>query len=57
MEPASELSGITAVFSSIMGWFGSFLTTVTSHPVLMIGIAVFLVGAVIGLVYRAVHGR
>lgn len=57
MEASSELTNIGTVFSQIMTWFGTFLSTVTTHPVLMIGISVFLVGAVIGLVYRAVHGR
>lgn len=52
-------TGITVLgtlFDSITGWIVSIVTTITSSPVLMLTLGIFLVGAIIGLAYRLIRG-
>lgn len=54
---ASSLTTLGEVLTAIWGWFTGFLTTLSTEPILLIGLA-FMVGSlVIGLVFSAVRGR
>lgn len=53
---ATPMENLTAVLTAIWGWITTGLKTVTSEPILLIGLGIFVVGAVIGLTYRLIHG-
>ena len=50
------LESVGTVFSQLMTWIGSLVTTIVSTPLLLIPVGVFLAGAVIGLAYRLIRG-
>lgn len=54
--PSNDLSNLGTVFTQITSWVQSIVTTITSSPVLMIGLGIFVVGGVIGLGYRLIRG-
>lgn len=53
---ATPMENLTSVLTAIWGWITTALTTVTSSPILLLGLGIFVAGAVIGLVYRLIHG-
>lgn len=53
---STPMENLTSVLTAIWGWITTALTTVTSSPILLIGLGIFVAGAVIGLVYRLIHG-
>ena len=54
--PSNDLSNLGTVFTQITSWVQSIVSTITSSPVLMIGLGIFVVGGVIGLGYRLIRG-
>lgn len=50
------ISNLTTLFSTITGWVSSLVDTITSSPILMLTLGIFVVGAVIGLAYRLIRG-
>lgn len=54
--PAEGMTNLGTTFSQILSWVTDMLGVIFSNPVLMIGLAIFIVGAVIALVYRMVRG-
>lgn len=50
------MTNLGTLFSEITGWVTSIVSTITSSPVLMLGLGIFIVGAVIGLAYRLIRG-
>lgn len=56
VTPNTDLNNLGTVFTQIASWVQSIVTTITSSPVLMIGLGIFVVGAVIGLAYRLIRG-
>lgn len=59
MEPTTVNAGIQnlgTLFTWITSRMGTLVNTITSSPVLMIGLGIFVVGAVIGLAYRLIRG-
>lgn len=52
----SDLSNLGTVFTQITTWVASIVSTITSSPILLTGLGIFVVGAVIGLAYRLIHG-
>ena len=52
----ANLDGLAAVFSQLMTWLGSLVTTIAENPLLLISVGIFVTGAVIGLAYRLIHG-
>lgn len=50
------MDNLGVLFTTITGWMSTLVTTITSSPVLMIGLGIFVVGAVIGLAYRLIRG-
>lgn len=55
-EVSTNLDGLTAVFSQLMTWIGSLVTTIASNPLLLVSLGVFVAGAVIGLATRLIRG-
>lgn len=56
LEADAGMTNLGTLFTSITGWMTSIVTTITSSPVLMIGLGIFVTGAVIGLAYRLIRG-
>lgn len=50
------MENLTTVLTNIWSWISTGLTTITSSPILLIGLGIFVAGAVIGLVYRLIRG-
>lgn len=50
------MTQLTSVVTSLWTMVTEGLTTITSQPILLIGLGIFVVGAVIGLVYRMIRG-
>ena len=48
------LEALGTIFNQIMTWMGSLVTTITSKPILLIPVGIFVVGAVIGLASRLI---
>ena len=46
------MENLSSVLTAIWGWISTGLTTITGSPILLIGLGIFVAGAVIGLVYR-----
>lgn len=53
---STAITNLTSVLSSIWGWITTGLDTVTGSPILLLGLGIFVAGAVIGLVYRLIRG-
>lgn len=55
MEVAgTQLDAVKAVFTQIMEWMTSLVTSIASSPLLLIPVGIFVVGAVIGLASRLI---
>lgn len=55
MEVAgTQLDAVKAVFTQIMEWMSSLVTSIASSPLLLIPVGIFVVGAVIGLASRLI---
>ena len=52
---ADLLSQITQVFTSAIGWVGTVSTTVTSNPLLLIGVVIGFIGVGVGLFHRLLN--
>ena len=50
------MENLGTVLTAIWGQITTGLTTITSSPILLIGLGIFVAGAVIGLVYRLIRG-
>lgn len=50
------MTNLGSLFTTITGWIASIVTTITSSPILMLTLGIFVVGAVIGLAYRLIRG-
>lgn len=51
---ATQLDAVKAVFTQIMEWMSSLVTSIASSPLLLIPVGIFVVGAVIGLASRLI---
>lgn len=56
MTTPTALDNLGTVFTQIMTWIGSAFGTITGQPLLLLGLGIFVAGAVIGLVYRLIKG-
>lgn len=48
------LTTLGEIFTQIMTWVGSLVTTIASQPLLLLPVGIFVVGAVIGLASRLI---
>ena len=55
-DVTANLDGLAAVFTQLMTWIGSLVTTIASNPLLLVSLGVFVAGAVIGLAVRLIRG-
>lgn len=53
---ATPIQNLGSVVTQVWAWISNGLTTITSSPILLIGLGIFVAGAVIGLVYRLIRG-
>ena len=57
MYALTEDAGLTAlgtIFTTVMGWVSSLVTTIASQPLLLLPVGIFVIGAVIGLAGRLI---
>lgn len=48
------LEALGTIFTQIMTWVGTLVTTISSQPLLLLPVGIFVVGAVIGLAGRLI---
>lgn len=53
---AGDLSNLGTVFTQVTTWLGNIVGTITGSPILLVGLGIFVTGAVIGLAYRLIRG-
>ncbi len=51
---STQLDAVKTVFTQIMEWMTSLVTSIASSPLLLIPVGIFVVGAVIGLASRLI---
>ena len=51
-----DLTNLGTVFTQVTSWMGSIVDVITGHPIYLIGLGIFVTGAVIGLGYRLIRG-
>ena len=56
VSTSTPMQNLGATVSQIWTWITNGLSTITGNPILLIGLGIFVAGAVIGLVYRLIHG-
>lgn len=54
MASTTALTTLQTVFTAILQWGKDFLAFVSEEPLLLIGVAIFCVGATIGIVRRMI---
>ena len=52
----AALSNLGTIFTQITTWVHNIVSTITASPILMVGLGIFVVGAIIGLAYRLIRG-
>lgn len=52
----AAMNNLQTVFTTVTGFMQSIVSTITSAPLLMLGLGIFVIGAVIGLAYRLIRG-
>lgn len=57
LAASTDLTTVGTVVTQIITWMTTMLTTIASEPLLLLGIAMFIVGGVIGLARRLIRGR
>ena len=50
------LSSLSSIFTQFMTWLGELYTIIVSHPIMMLTLGIFAVGAAIGLIFRLIRG-
>lgn len=53
-EVSAGLTSLGEIFTQLMTWVGSLVTTISSQPLLLLPVGIFVVGAVIGLAGRLI---
>ena len=56
MDTPTAMENLTSVVGDVWEMITSGFTTITSQPLLLVGLGIFVVGAIIGLVYRMIRG-
>lgn len=51
---STGLEALGTIFTQVMTWVGSLVTTIASQPLLLLPVGIFVVGAVIGLAGRLI---
>ena len=53
-ETVNAMTTLGTIFTQIMTWVGDLVTTISSEPLLLLPVGIFVVGAVIGLASRLI---
>lgn len=53
-ETVNAMTTLGTIFTQIMTWVGDLVTTISSQPLLLLPVGIFVVGAVIGLASRLI---
>lgn len=53
----TSLTTLGTVFTQIVQWVIEFVGMIASEPLLLVGLAMVVVGVVIGIAFRAVRGK
>lgn len=53
-EVKTGLEALGTIFTQVMAWVGSLVTTISEQPLLLLPVGIFVVGAVIGLASRLI---
>lgn len=53
----TSLTTLGEVFTQIVTWLISFLHMISSEPLLLVGLAIVVVGLIVGLAFRAIRGK
>lgn len=56
MDAGTGLENLATVFTQVTSWMGSIVTTITGNPIYLLGLGIWVTGAVIGLGYRLIRG-
>ena len=51
------LTALATAFSQIMSWITSFVSTIVSTPLLLVGLGLMVASAIVTIAYKAVKGR
>lgn len=54
MGESTGLEALGTIFTQMMTWVSSLVTTISSSPLLLLPVGIFVVGAVIGLASRLI---
>lgn len=54
---SGDLTTLGTVVTQVLTWFGNALTTISTTPILLVGMGMYVVGGAIGLTRRALKGR
>lgn len=54
LEASTGLTTLGTIFTQVMTWVSSLVTTIASEPLLLLPVGIFAVGAVIGLAGRLI---
>lgn len=54
LEASTGLTTLGSIFTQIMTWVSSLVTTIAGEPLLLLPVGIFAVGAVIGLASRLI---
>jgi len=49
---STSLTTLGTVYTQLMSWIGTVVTTIASEPLLLLPVGIFITGAVIGLAKR-----
>lgn len=52
MDVSTSLTTLGSVYTQLMSWIGTVVTTIASEPLLLLPVGIFVTGAVIGLAKR-----
>lgn len=50
------MTSLGTIFTQFMTWLGELYTVIVSHPIMMLTLGIFAVGAAIGLIFRLIRG-
>ncbi len=53
-EGVTGLEALGTIFTQLMAWVSSLVTTIASNPLLLLPVGIFVAGAVIGLAGRLI---
>lgn len=56
VDASTGLENLATVFTQVTSWMGSIVTTITGNPIYLLGLGIWVTGAVIGLGYRLIRG-